>query len=75
MADLGDGLSCAELVAREEQTLVADVGMQAVTCIGFELLHEVIAAQEDVAREHRDREVVCKMLVDLGEHFLDLGVV
>ena len=48
--------------------------MQAVACVGLETLHEIVAAQEDLIRECRDREVVCEVLVDVVQDLLDLGI-
>ena len=68
-------VSRAQQVAREEQPLAADVGVQAVACVGLESLHEIVAAQEDLIRECCNREVVREVLVDVAQDLLDLGIV
>lgn len=73
--NLGNRQVAAQHVAGEQQPLAADVLVEGIAGISLELAHQVELAGIGVRCKGVDAELIGQMLIDIGEHFLDLGII
>ena len=73
--DLSDRQVGLQEIARKQQTLAADVLMDAIARVSLELAHEIELAHIGVCSKRIDAEHFGEMLVDIGKDMLDLGII